>query len=210
MIKEKIYNLEGKEAGEIELDSKIFDIKIRPSVVQQVVEAYLANRRSTISHAKTISEVRGGGKKPWKQKGTGRARQGSIRSNQWKGGGVVFGPSKDQNFEKKINQKVKTKALFMVLTDKLQNQRLKIVESLDLTDKKTKNILSVLKNLELNDKKILISKDIKDDNLKDSTKNLKTIKFLPADSLNVYTMLKYEYLILTKEAINKISKHFLK
>ncbi len=210
MIKEKIYNLEGKETGEIELDSKIFDIKIKPCVIQQVVEAYLANRRSTISHTKTISEVRGGGRKPWKQKGTGRARQGSIRANQWKGGGVVFGPSKDQNFEKKINQKVKTKALFMVLTDKLQNQKLRIVENLDLADQKTKNILSIFKKLELDNKKSLIAKDVTDENLKNATKNLKTIKFVAADSLNVYTMLKYEYLILTKEAVNKISKHFLK
>ncbi len=210
MIKEKIYNLEGQETGEIELDSKIFEIKINPSVVQQVVEAHLANRRVAISDTKQMGDVRGGGRKPWKQKGTGRARQGSIRSPQWKGGGVIFGPQKERNFSKKINQKTKTKALFMVLTDKLQNTRIKIVENFDLLDKKTKNLITIIDKLGMKDKKILIGTDKTNENILNASKNLKNIKMLPADSFNVYALLKYEYLILTKSAINKITKHFLK
>lgn len=210
MIKEKIYNLEGKETGEMELDSKVFGVKINPVVVQQVVEAYLANRRVVLSDTKQMGDVRGGGRKPWKQKGTGRARQGSIRAPQWKGGGVVFGPQKERNFEKKINQKTKTRGLFMVLTDKVKEERIKLLESFNLSDKKTKNLVSVVSNLDLKGKKVLIAVEKADENILLASKNLRNVKMMPADSLNVYALLKYEYLILTKGAVNKIIKHFVK
>lgn len=210
MIKEKIYNWEAKDIGEIELNSKIFDIKINPVLVQQVVEAHMANRRVAIAHTKIMAEVRGGGKKPWKQKGTGRARHGSSRSPLWIGGGVTFGPRKDRNFEKKINKKMKQKALFMVLTDKLQNEKFKIVEDIVMDNKKTKDLILKIKNFNLSDKKVLITLKETNENIKDSAKNLKNIKIMPADSLNVYTLLNYEYLFLTKSAVEKINKHFVK
>lgn len=210
MIKEKIYNWEAKDTGEIELNPKIFDVKINPVLVQQVVEAHLANRRVAIAHTKITAEVSGGGKKPWKQKGTGRARHGSSRSPLWIGGGVTFGPRKDRNFEKKINKKMKQKALFMVLTDKLQNERFKVVEDIVMDNKKTKDLISKVKNFNLADKKVLITLKESNENIKDSARNLKNIKIMTADSLNVYTLLNYEYLFLTKSAVEKINNHFVK
>lgn len=210
MLKTKIYNLEAKEIGELELSEKIFGVKIKESVVQQVVEAHLANKRQVLAHTKQIGEVRGGGKKPWRQKGTGRARQGSIRSPQWKGGAVTFGPTKQRNFTKKVNQKVKQKALFMVFSDKFQNDKLKVLESFNINSGKTKDLISIISKFNLKDKKVLIGIEKREENIQKSSKNLKNIKVFPVGSFNVYSLLKYENLILTKKAIEKISKHFKK
>jgi large subunit ribosomal protein L4 len=209
MLKIKVYNTEGKENGEIKLDPKVFDIEVNPVVVQQVVETYLANKRQVLAHTKVMSEVRGGGKKPWRQKGTGRARHGSSRSPIWKGGGVTFGPRKDRNFTKKINKKVKIKALFMVLSDKFKNDKLTIIDEIKLDKRKTKDLLQVVKNIKLEDKKIVIGLEKKNINVQDSAKNIDNIKAMAVDSFNVYTLLKYENLVLTKAAIEKISKHFV-
>ena len=209
MLKTKIYNSEGTENGEIKLDPKVFDVEVNPIVVQQVVEAYLANKRQVLAHTKVMSDVRGGGKKPWRQKGTGRARHGSIRSPLWKGGGVTFGPRKNRNFSKKINKKVKVKALFMVLSDKLKNDKLVVVEELKLENRKTKGLLKIVKNIKLDSKKLVIGLEKKNINVQDSAKNIESIKAMAVDSFNIYTLLKYEYLVLTKAAIEKISKHFI-
>ena len=209
MLKAKVYNSEGKENGEIKLDPKVFDIEINPVVVQQVVEAYVANKRQVLAHTKVMSEVRGGGKKPWKQKGTGRARHGSSRSPIWKGGGVTFGPRKNRNFSKKINKKVKLKALFMVLSDKFKNDKLTIIDEIKLDNRKTKDLLKVVKNIKLDNKKLVIGLGKKNTNVQDSAKNVDNIKVMAVDSFNVYTLLKYENLVLTKVAIEKISKHFV-
>ena len=209
MLKTKVYNSEGKESGEIKLDPKVFDVEINPVVVQQVVETYLANKRQVLAHTKVMSDVRGGGKKPWRQKGTGRARHGSSRSPIWKGGGVTFGPRKNRNFTKKINKKVKVKALLMVLTDKFQNDKLKVIDNLKLENRKTKDLLKIIKNIKLENKKVLIGLEKKDINIQDSAKNLKDIKAMSSDSFNVYTLLKHENLLLTKAAVEKINKHFI-
>ncbi len=210
MLKIKVYNSEGKADGEIKLNPEIFNIKVNPAVVQQVVESHLANKRQVLAHTKVMSEVRGGGKKPWRQKGTGRARHGSSRSPIWKGGGVTFGPRKDRNFTKKVNGKLKIKALFMVLTDKLNADKLRILSEVKLKARKTKDLIKILDNNKLKDKKVLIGLEDKDANIQDSAKNLKNIKVIKADSLNVYALLKYEYLILTKKAVDKIDSHFKK
>ncbi len=210
MLKTKIYNLDAKEVGELELSDKIFGVKIKASVVQQVVEAHLANKRQVLAHTKQIGEVRGGGKKPWKQKGTGRARQGSTRSPQWKGGAVTFGPLKERNFSKKVNQKVKQKALFMVLSDKLQNEKLQVLESFNMQTNKTKDFVNVISKFNLKDKKVLIGIEKRDENAQAASKNLKNVKVLPITSFNVYSLLKYENLILTKKSVEKISKHYNK
>ncbi len=209
MLKTKIYNLEGQNKGEIELNSQIFAVEVNPVVVQQVVEAYLANKREVLAHTKLISDVRGGGRKPWKQKGTGRARHGSSRSPLWKGGGVTFGPRKNRNFAKKVNKKMKLKALFMVLSDKLKNEKLMVLEDFNLDKRKTKDLLKIFKNVNLDDKKLVLGLDKKNINIQDSAKNIKNVKVMPVDSFNVYTLLKYENLVLTKSSIEKISKHFI-
>ena len=209
MLKAKVYNSEGKESGEVKLDPKVFDIEVNPVVVQQVIEAYVANKRQVLAHTKVMSEVRGGGKKPWKQKGTGRARHGSSRSPIWKGGGVTFGPRKNRNFTKKVNKKVKVKALFMVLSDKFKSDKLIVIDEIKLENRKTKDLLKIIKNIKLDNKKLVIGLGEKNINIQDSAKNIESIKAMAVDSFNIYTLLKYENLVLTKAAIEKISKHFV-
>ena len=196
MLKVKVYNLDNKESKDIKLNPKVFDIKINPVLVQQVIETYLANRRQVLAHTKLMSEVRGGGKKPWRQKGTGRARHGSIRSPLWKGGGVTFGPRKNRNFSKSINKKMKTKAFFMVLTDKFKNERLKVIEDIKLEKRKTKDLLKIIDKIKLKDKKVLIGIEKKDKNIQDSSKNLENVKIMEVNSLNIYSLLKYEYFVI--------------
>ncbi|MEK7166940.1 MAG: 50S ribosomal protein L4 [Patescibacteria group bacterium] len=218
-----IYNQEGNEVGKQELNPAIFDIKIKSEVVHQVAVAQMANARQVLAHTKTRGEVRGGGKKPWKQKGTGRARAGTIRSPLWKGGGIVFGPTKERNFSQKINKKMKRKALFMVLTDKVKSNLIIVLDTLNLAQWKTKEFLKILNNLnklfQLTNKKqtknkkekknILIAIDSKNENLIRAAKNIKTIETIRADCLNVIDLLKYKYFLIAKNGIKKIEKTYL-
>ena len=144
MLKVLTYTQNGKESGKAELPSEIFDVKMNSDLVHQVVIAQMSNQRQVIAHTKDKSEVRGGGKKPWKQKGTGRARHGSIRSPIWKGGGVTFGPTKDRNFKKKINKKMRRKALFMVLSSKVKDKEMIILDELKIEKPKTKEIMKII------------------------------------------------------------------
>ncbi|MFA5188596.1 MAG: 50S ribosomal protein L4 [Patescibacteria group bacterium] len=204
MIKAKVYNLEGKEIEEIKLDPEVFGVKINPALVHQVVEAQQANARFKLAHTKTKGEVRGGGKKPWRQKGTGRARAGSTRSPLWIGGGVTFGPRKERNFDKKINKKMKQKALFMSLTDKVKSEALIILDKLEFTKIKTKDLVKILSKLPVKAGKTLIVLDQKNDNIVKSARNIKTLKTILADSLNVLDILKYNYLLVDKNGIKNI------
>ena len=147
MTKIKVYNMEGKAVGEKELAPKLFNVKINEGLVHFVAEAQAANSRVASAHTKTRGEVRGGGKKPWKQKGTGRARQGSTRSPIWVGGGITFGPRPNRNFSKKLNKKTKLAALAMALTDKAQNDGLIALESLTVADGKTKKMSALMAKL---------------------------------------------------------------
>ncbi len=153
-MKISTYTQNGKESGKAELPSEIFDVKMNSDLVHQVVLAQMSNQRQVIAHTKDKSEVRGGGRKPWKQKGTGRARHGSIRSPIWKGGGVTFGPTKDRNFKKKINKKMRRKALFMVLSSKVQDKEMIVLDKLKIEKPKTKEIAMVIENLKLKMKKV--------------------------------------------------------
>ena len=144
-MKLPIYNLAGEKIKEKEVSSRIFGVKIRPEVIHQVVVAQGANARPVLADTKNRGEVRGGGKKPWRQKGTGRARQGSIRSPQWKGGGVVFGPTSDRNFSQRVNKKQKQLALAMCLSDKVNNNLLAVFDKLSLNEGKTKKLITGLK-----------------------------------------------------------------
>lgn len=204
MPKVKVYNQEGKAIGEEELKPEIFSVSVVPGLIQQAVEVQLANQRKILAQTKTRGEVRGGGRKPWRQKGTGRARHGSIRSPIWVGGGVTFGPRTERNFKKKINKKAKRKALFMALSDKVNNEHLLILENLELPEIKTKKLTEILKNLPTNQKNLLLAINPEDKNIFQAGRNLPKIKILAANSLNVYDVLKYQYLILTKAGLEMV------
>ncbi len=148
MPKVKYYNQQAEVLGEMELNPKIFDVKINPALVHQTVVAQMANMRQVLAHTKGRGEVRGGGKKPWRQKGTGRARHGSIRSPIWRGGGVTFGPTKERNFKKDINKKMKQKAMLMALSDKVSSKNLVILDKLTVDEFKTKKFNAIISAFE--------------------------------------------------------------
>jgi len=204
-----VYNQEGQEIGTTRLPKEIFDVKINNDLLYQAINVQLANRRTHLAKTKDRSEVRGGGKKPWRQKGTGRARHGSIRSPLWVGGGVTFGPNTEKVFERKINKKARRKALFMVLSSKVQDKELIIVDELKI-DAKTKKMKDLLKKLVKDDKKhkILIITSKKDENILKAIGNIDYAKPLAADSLNVLDLLSFKYLLMDKESIKVIEKTY--
>ena len=167
-----VYKTTGEKVKELDLDPKVFGVEIKEGVVHQVATSQMANSRVAIAHAKDRSEVHGGGAKPWKQKGTGRARHGSSRSPIWVGGGVTFGPTKDRNFSKKVNKKMKTRALFMCLSDKVNENLLTMLDKFEAKEGKTKEIVDVVKNL----KKVLDLKEIKKKVKKEDKKEKKEDK----------------------------------
>lgn len=209
MTKVKVYNIEGKEVGDKELNPNIFDIQPNQELVSRAVVAHLANVRQVLAHTKDRSEVRGGGRKPWRQKGTGRARHGSTRSPIWIGGGVTFGPTKERNFYKKINKKAKRKALFMVLTDKVTNNNVVLVDKLEFSEIKTKKMVEIIKKLPV-EKKILLVLPEKNENIVKSTKNIKEVKTIGADSLNIVDLLNNNFIVAPVDSLQKIEATYLK
>lgn len=208
MAKAKLYNKEGQEKGDIQLNPSIFEVEANAILLKQAVEAILANRRLVLADTKNRGEVRGGGKKPWKQKGTGRARQGSIRSPLWKGGGVTFGPTTDRNFSKKINKKARTKALFMALSNKVGNEKTMVIEDLEASEGKTKELLKVLKNIKFSRGLVVLPK--MDKLVVRALNNLPKIEVISANSLNVYDVMKAKTLLVVATALPEIEKTFLK
>ena len=212
---EIIYNQEGKEVGKAKLPAEIFDVPMNKDLVHQVMVAQIANARQVLAHTKDRSEVRGGGAKPWRQKGTGRARHGSIRSPLWRGGGVTFGPTKEKVFAKKINKKMKRQALLIVLSSKVKDKEMVLLDKLELAQAKTKQIMEVFNNLKAKIKKdltkgtliVLLTSDQKTIR---ATKNIPKIKTIRADSLNVVDVLSCRYLLMPQEAIEVIKKTYLK
>jgi len=205
MLKTKIYNQEGKESGKMELPERVFGVELNDDLVHQVVVAQMANSRQVLADTKDKGEVRGGGKKPWRQKGTGRARHGSIRSPLWKGGGVTFGPTTDRNFSKRINKKMKTKALFMVLSGKLKDKEIVVVDDLKINKTSTKAMKNIFKGLPIKGK-VLLSLDKSDENILNSVKNIPGVSVLASDSLNVVDLLKNKVLVINKRGIEKIGE----
>ncbi|MCI0542719.1 50S ribosomal protein L4 [bacterium] len=205
-MKATIYNQTGKEVGNLNLPESIFGVKWNADLVHQVITSEQSNLRSPIAHAKGRSEVRGGGIKPWRQKGTGRARHGSIRSPLWVGGGVTHGPSKEKNYEKKINKKMKTKALYVVLSEKFKNNEILFVDSLTLPDSKTKSAAGVLKSLAsierfggiVSKKKnaALIAFDVKNRKNEKSFANISNILVIEFRNLTPHSALLYKFLII--------------
>jgi len=208
MTKAKLYNKEGQEKSDIQLNSKVFGIEVKPVVLKQVVEAILANRRLVIADTKARGEVRGGGKKPWKQKGTGRARHGSIRSPLWRGGGVTFGPNTDRNFEKKLNKKVRTKALFMALSDKVNGEKVSVIEELIVGSGKTKDIAGIFKKMSFSRGLLVLPKMEK--TVVRAVSNLPKIEVISANSLNVYDVLKANKVLFVEPALKEAEKTFLR
>jgi len=200
----KTYDQNGKEVGQTRLPSEIFGIKPKPELIHQVVVAMQAGLRKSWAHVKTRAEVRGGGRKPWRQKGTGRARAGSIRSPLWRGGGVIFGPRKEKVYKKKINKKVKRLALKMALSDKVLNKKIVILDKLELPETKTKEMEKILEKLPNKKEKTLIALAKKDDKIILSSRNIPYLRTSLANNLNLIDLLNYKYFLTTKEGIKKI------
>jgi len=206
-MKIDVYNQKREKVEEIELPKEIFEVPMNSDLVYQVVMTQMANQRQVIAHTKDRSEVRGGGKKPWRQKGTGRARHGSRRSPIWKGGGVTFGPTKERNFKKEINKKMKRKALMMVLSAKAKNDLLLILDKIVLEKNKTKLMAEIIKKL-LNDKSSLIALPKKEENIIRAANNLPKIQVTETRNLNCLDLLSFKYLIMPKEAIEVVKETF--
>ena len=198
-----VYNMEGKEVDKIELNDSIFDVEINEHLVHMAVLQQLANKRQGTQKAKTRSEVRGGGRKPWRQKGTGHARQGSTRSPQWTGGGVVFAPTpRDYSF--KLNKKEKRAALKSALTSRVVENKFVVVDELKLDEIKTKKFVEVLKNLNV-EKALVILNDM-DEKVIASAANIPTVKTTQTNELNVFDVLKYDTVVVTKAAVATIEE----
>ncbi len=227
MLKTKLYNLEGKETGEIKLPESIFGVELNNDLVHQVVVAQAANARKIIAHTKDRGEVSGGGRKPWKQKGTGRARAGSNRSPIWKGGGVTFGPTTERNYSKKINKKMKQKALFMILSAKLNDNEIIFIDEMKLKEAKTKEMKKALESLVESRKSvkhalekhrgskvkgvsILVTLDRKNDDVVKASANILKTKIVLTNSLNVLDLLNHKYILMTEKGVGVIEETFKK
>jgi len=190
------------------LDKNIFEVPMNSNLVHQIATSQMSNRRQVVAHTKTRGEVSGGGKKPWRQKGTGKARHGSIRSPIWVGGGVTFGPRNERNFKKDVPKKMKRKALFMLLTEKLKNDSLIIVDSFDIKEIKTKEVKKMIDSLDLKGSVLIALEDLNETIIK-SVRNIEKVATIQAKDLNCLDVLTYKYLVITKKGIEKISETFL-
>ncbi len=198
-----VYNMNAEVVGSMDISDNIFGVEVNEHVVHMAVVQYLANQRQGTQSAKTRAEVRGGGRKPWRQKGTGRARQGSIRAPHWKGGGVVFAP-KPRDYSFKLNKKVKRLALKSALTSRVADKKFIVVDELKLDAIKTKEMVKVLNNFKL--QKALIVIDGIDKNIILSARNIPNIKTAGVNTINVYDILKYENFLVTRDAVNKMQE----
>lgn len=203
MAQVAVYNIEGKEVDKLELNDSVFGVEINEHLVHMAVVAQLANKRQGTQSAKTRAEVRGGGRKPWRQKGTGHARQGSTRSPQWTGGGVVFAP-KPRDYSMKLNKKEKANAMKSVLTSKVNEEKFIVLDEFKLDEIKTKKFVEVMNNLEVA-KALVVTKD-NDKNLVLSAKNVPDVKTTLTNTINVYDILKYDTVVITKDAVAAIEE----
>jgi len=207
-MKIDVYNRENKKVDEMEIPEEIFAREWNPTLVHQVLVAQEANSRKPLAHARGRGEVRGGGKKPWRQKGTGRARHGSIRSPIWKGGGVTHGPTNERNFSKKVNKKMRRAAIFSVLSKKTKENNLRVMESLEIAEAKTKLLDIMLKALTKGKRSALLIAANGDKKIYRASSNLSGVKALGPTTLNVYDLLKFKDILLDKKAVESITKHY--
>ena len=203
MANVSVYNIEGKEVGSIELNDAVFGVEVNEHLVHMAVVNQLANNRQGTQSAKTRSEVSGGGRKPWRQKGTGHARQGSTRSPQWTGGGVVFAP-KPRDYSFKMNKKEKRIALLSALSSKVADNKIVVLDAFNLDEVKTKKFAEVMSNLKVDKALVVIEGENK--NVVLSGRNIPTVKVSATNEINTYDVLKYETLVVTKAAIEKLEE----
>jgi len=228
-----IYNMIGEKVGEQALEPKLFGVTVKPVVVHQVAVAQRSLSRTVLAHTKDRSDVSGGGRKPWQQKGTGRARHGSTRSPIWRGGGVTFGPTNERNFATKVNKRIRQQAMLMCLSDKAANEKITLVDQLELKEMKTRKLYNILQNLGLRtrpaklkkaadavkgktEKKVskepsvLLVLPHSDRNLQRSARNIQRLETISANSLNVMTLLEHDVLLLSVGALKEIEKTFVR
>ena len=231
MLKVTVYNQAGETIKDVTFNPAVFGVAVKPALIQQAVVAQQANSRMNLAHTKDKSEVRGGGRKPWQQKGTGRARHGSIRSPLWRGGGITFGPTKYQNFSLKMNKKAKRKAILMGLSDKVANNNFIVLDNLNLTEAKTKKLFEILQNLQLRKKSakkpaaasktkakevasavkansVLMILPSQDEKIVRAAKNIPKVQTISANSLNVVDVIKHQKIVLSLDAVSTIEKFF--
>lgn len=206
MPKVALYNQNGSQVGEIELADHIFGIEPNQYVLHQAVVMQLASRRAGTHAVKNRAAVRGGGRKPWRQKGTGRARQGSIRAPQWVGGGVVFGPT-PRKYGFKLPKKVRRLAIKSALSSKVKNDEIKVLDQLVLEQPKTKSMVAILNNLDVNRKALIVTEDY-DQNVVLSSRNIPGVTCVTANGINVLDVLSHDTLIITKDAVAKVEEVF--
>lgn len=199
-----LYNISGKQVGEIELNENIFGVNVNVEAMHQVVKMYLANQRQGTQSALTRAEVSGGGIKPWRQKGTGRARHGSIRSPQWKHGGIVFAP-KPRSYRYTVPKKIKRIAMKSALSSKVNDNNIIVIEELNFDAPKTKQVVSLLDNLKVDSKTLIVLAD-NNENIVKSARNIEGVKTAFVNTLNVYDILNYDKFIITKDAVKKVEE----
>jgi len=206
-MKIDVYNTEGKKtAQKLDLNPKIFGVADNQDLVYQVINSLLANQRKVTASTKTRAEVRGGGRKPWRQKGTGRARAGSIRSPIWRGGGVIFGPRVDRNYKKSVPRKIKQKAMMVILSAKVS--RLIVVDKLKIEKPSTKKMAEILSKLPV-EGKILILYPGKDENLRKSVSNLVGVKSLSLNNLNALDLMNCDFIVISKDGLSELEKRYV-
>ena len=203
MAKVSVYNMEGKQVGDIELNDAVFGVEVNDHLVHMAVVNQLANNRQGTQSAKTRSEVSGGGRKPWKQKGTGHARQGSTRAPQWTGGGIVFAP-KPRDYSFKMNKKEKQLALKSALTSRVQENKFIVVDAIKLEEAKTKKFAEALNNLKVTKALVILNEN--DANVVRSAKNIPTVKTALTNTINVFDILKYDTVVIDKAAVATIEE----
>ena len=215
MIKYQVYNQLGKAVKERDLSDQVFGVKINADLLHQAMIAQQANARKVIAHTKDRSEVAGSGKKPWKQKGTGRARVGSVRSPIWRSGGVTFGPTKDRNFSKDLNKKMKQKALLMALSARVAEKNLIIIDKWENLETKTKAFNKILTTFEQEvikdgSKRDWLIINPNEDNLVRSARNLPYIKLIKLDNINLVDLLQYRHILVTNEIVDRLQAKYIK
>ncbi len=204
MPKAALYNIEGKQIGDIDLKDEIFAVEISNAALHMTVKNFLANQRQGTQSTKTRTEVRGGGAKPWKQKGTGRARQGSIRAPQWTGGGVALGP-KPRDYRYALNKKTRRLALKSALTAKVNDNEIMVIDSLKMDEIKTKKFVEIMKNLKIEKKAFFVTGE-KEANLIASANNIPGVKTAIVDTINTYDILNHDILVIEKSAVIKLEE----
>lgn len=206
-MKIKLHNLEGKENGEMTVSDSVFGLKMNDDLVHQVYVTIAANKRQVLSHTKNRGERAGSGVKPWKQKGTGRARVGSVRTPLWKKGGIVFGPTKDKNFKKNINKKMKEKAIKIVLSGKMSAGEIIVLDKLELKEKKTKQFAKAFKNLKIKGS-TLVSFSDKERDLRIFSRNMAKVENILTSQINVFDMLNHKNLIISQESVKYLEDKY--